>query len=337
MHVATPVYLTSVVKPYTATVILQLWERGRLALDEPMATYLPPALIGGLHRLDGVDHTATITVRQLLGHTSGLPDYFLGKPKGGVSYAEQIMTGDVSYTISDVADRVRDMTPYFPPQDPSAKRQRARYSDTNYQLLGAIVEAVTGLAFHQVVDEQILRPLDLHATAFAGHPRRRTAEVPATMWAGKTPLEIPQAMRSLGPDGGLIGTAAEAITFLRALITGRLFERSDTFQLMLRRFNRLALPRDRTAVAAPGWPIQYGLGIKRFRVPRLFSPGRRPITLLGHSGASGSWLFYCPEFDVYLAGTVDQTTAAGLPYRFSPRLLRAIPALTRPSGITHSP
>ena len=88
-------------------------------------------------------------------------------------------------------------------------------------------------------------------------------------------------------------------------------------------------PRSRTAIMAPGWPVEYGLGIKRFRLPRLRNAGRRAPTLIGHTGASGSWLFWCPEHELYLAGTVDQTTAAGLPYQRLPRALHRLHTLPR--------
>jgi D-alanyl-D-alanine carboxypeptidase len=312
----------SVAKLYTATAVLQLWERGSLDLVAPLADCLPGDLVAGLHRCDGVDHTDEITIRHLLSHTSGLPDYFLAAPQGETSYADRVAEGDFAYTIDDVVTRVRQLPAHFPPQDPAAARQRARYSDTNFQLLGAVIEAVTGRGFHQVVETQILEPLGLDDTWVAGHPRRETAGAPAALWAGDAVLNIPQAMASLGPDGGLVGTAADAIAFLRALLAGEPFARADTVGLMQARWNRFGLPRDRSSMMAPGWPIEYGLGILRFRPPWFLAPGRARPTLLGHTGASGSWLFHCPEHDLYLAGTVDQTTAAAVPYRIGPRLVR---------------
>ena len=317
----TPFHFASVAKLYTATAVLQLWERGGLDLEAPLAGYLPHDLVTGLHRCDGVDHTDAVTVRHLLSHTSGLPDYFLAAPQGETSYADRVAEGDFAYTIQDVVARVRQLPAHFPPQDPAAARQRARYSDTNFQLLGAIVEVVTGRAFHKVVETQILEPLGLKDTWVASHPRTESASAPAALWSGDTVLDIPQAMASLGPDGGLVGTAADAIAFLRALLAGEPFERADTVGLMQARWNRFGLPRDRSSMMAPGWPIEYGLGILRFRPPWFLAPGRARPTLLGHTGASGSWLFHCPEHDVYLAGTVDQTTAAAVPYRISPRLV----------------
>lgn len=320
----TPFHYASVTKLYTATAVLQRWEQGQLDLDVPISTYLPAELTDGLHRLGEVDRSQEVTIRHLLSHTSGLPDYFLDTPAGDMSFTDRIEEGDFAYTLDDVLDRVRRLTPYFPPQDPSAARQRARYSDTNFQLLGAIVAEVAGQTFQQAVEAQILEPLGLDDTWFAGHPRDERPRAPAAMWSDDTVLVRPQTMASMAPEGGLIGTVSDAIVFLRALLAGALFEQPDTLPHMQARWNRFGLPRDRTAIMAPGWPIEYGLGIKRYRIPRLLNAGRRSPTFIGHTGASGSWLFWCPEHDLYLAGTVDQTLAAPVPYRLLPRLVHRL-------------
>jgi CubicO group peptidase (beta-lactamase class C family) len=90
----------------------------------------------------------------------------------------------------------------FPPQDPSAAPQRARYSDTNFQLLGAIVAAVTARPFHAAVVAQILEPLGLDGTWFAGHPRGDSVRTPAVMWSDDDVLDVPQAMASIAPRAG---------------------------------------------------------------------------------------------------------------------------------------
>ena len=109
---------------------------------------------------------------------------------------------------------------------------------------------------------------------------------------------------------------------MRALITGALFEDATTAELMRQGWNRFRLPTDRAALRQPGWPIEYGYGMMRFAIPRFIPPFRRVPAVIGHTGATGSWLFYCPEMDLYLCGTVDQATAAPLPFRYLPRLLR---------------
>jgi D-alanyl-D-alanine carboxypeptidase len=324
MRPETPFHYASVTKLYTATVVMQLWEQGRLGLDAPITAYLPPEVTDGLHRLRGVDHSGAVTVRHLLSHTSGLPDYFLDTPEGETSFTDLLVQGDIAYDLDDVVARVRRLTPYFTPQDPGAKRRRARYSDTNFQLLGAIIASVTGTTFQQAVEGQVLEPLALDDTWFAGRPRGEEARTPAAIWSGDDVIDAPLAMASMAPEGGLVGTAADALTFLRALIAGRLFERETTAGLMQQGWTRFGLPRDRSAIMAPGWPIEYGLGIKRFRLPRMLNAGRRAPTLIGHTGASGSWLFWCPEHELYLAGTIDQTTAAGLPYQRLPRAVHRL-------------
>ncbi len=324
MRPETPFHYASVTKLYTATVVMQLWEQGSLELDASITTYLPAELTKGLHQTDGVDRTEAITVRHLLSHTSGLPDYFLSAPRGEVSFADRVVQGDFGYALDDVVSTVRRLTPHFPPQDPAARRQRARYADTNFQLLGAIVEALTGRQLQEVVEAQILEALGLDDTWFAGRPRGDRSATPAALWSGDTVLDIPQAMASLAPEGGIIGTAADAIDFLRALTSGALFQREGTLSRMQARWNRFGLPRDRATIMAPGWPIEYGLGVKRYRVPRLLNGGRRAPTLIGHTGSSGSWLFWSPEHDLYLAGTVDQTTAAAVPYRLLPKIVRDV-------------
>lgn len=129
-----PFHIASIDKLYTASVVMMLNERGLVDLDEPIGIYLPQTLIGGIHHLGGVDYTNMITVRNLLSHTSGLADCLEDRPKGGKSLMERLFyEGDMAWTIDDLLGIVRDeLTPHFPPQPVDAKRQKARYSDTNY-------------------------------------------------------------------------------------------------------------------------------------------------------------------------------------------------------------
>lgn len=60
-----------------------------------------------------------------------------------------------------------------------------------------------------------------------------------------------------------------------------------------------------------------------YKVNRLISVGYQPVTLVGHSGGTGTWLFYCPERDIHLGGTVDQTKGQTIPFLFMARCLNA--------------
>ena len=63
------------------------------------------------------------------------------------------------------------------------------------------------------------------------------------------------------------------------------------------------------------FPLEYGLGLMRFKLPRIISPGFKFIELLGHSGLSGAFAFYNPDREVYLTGTVNQINNPGQSFR----------------------
>ncbi|MFN3978950.1 MAG: serine hydrolase domain-containing protein [Caldilinea sp.] len=319
MHADTPIWIASVTKLYIASSILKLYERGLIHLDAPMSTYLPQSLIGGLHRLGGVDYTEQITVHHLLGHLTGLPDYLDSRPKGEKTLIEQLIERDFGFTIVDMLDTVRHkLTPHFPPQPLDARRPKVRYSDTNYQLLIAIIETVTSQPIHAVFANLLFEPLGLGHT---WHPAAQPESVkPATIWIDKQPLHIPLAMRSFGD---LSSTVADLLKFMRALIRGKVFDDPATVNLMTQHWHTFGFSLNPVRTS-PGWPIQYGLGMMRFHIPRFFSPLRPTPPVIGHSGATGSWLFYCPDLDVYFAGTVNQIAAAAAPFRFVPKLLHIL-------------
>jgi len=318
----TPFFIASVTKLYIAAAIMKLHERGRVGLDESISAYLSPALIGGLHRLGGEEYTDTITVRHLLGHTSDLPDYIGERPRGGRTLLERLVSeGDMACGIAEVVSIVRQLTPHFPPQPRSAKRSRARYSDTNYRLLIAIIETVTTSPLHRAFEELLFRPIDLRHTYLPGHAPLGLATAPATLWCNNQPLELPLALGSLGD---LYSTVDDTIRFLRALIRGEVFDDSTTLAAMQECWIRFGFPLDAAALRIPGWPIEYGLGLMRFRLPRVFTLGYQMPTVLGHTGSTGSWLLHCPRLNVLLSGTVDQVTAGAVPYRIVPKVLRII-------------
>src|SRR5690606_25098216 len=166
----TPFFIASVTKRFIITLVLQAHERGELDLAAPIGRYLPAETTTGLHVLGGIDRTPAITVRHLASHTSGLPDHF-EKRRGGPSLNEHLAAGrDAAWTFEDMLRTTRErQRPHFEPQDLTAARQKARYSDTGFQLLIRIVETVTGRPFADLLTERILAPLGLERTWLPGH------------------------------------------------------------------------------------------------------------------------------------------------------------------------
>jgi D-alanyl-D-alanine carboxypeptidase len=299
----TPFFVASITKRYIITLLLQAHEREELDLDTPVTEYLPAETTRGLHVLKGTDHTAAITPRHLASHTSGLPDFYEKRRDGLPGLYTQLIAGqDLSWSFEDALSINRlQQSPRFPPQDLTAARQRARYSDTGFQLLIRTLETVTGRTFSELLAERVLGPLGLERTWTPADAQ--PAHSP--LHTGQRRLEMPSTLRS---TNDLFSTTDDLLFFQRALLGGQLLR--DPRPLTERR-NRLH--------NAP--VLKYGLGTMIFRVGR--TAGINPVTLEGHSGSTGTWLFHCPELDLHLAGTVDQARGRALPFRFMAHLLRA--------------
>jgi len=313
MQADTPFFIASITKMYTAAATMMLQERGELHLDDRISDHLPKELIRGLHHYRGKDYTDSLTIRHLLGQTSGLPDYFLDRTSEGKNVLDRLVSeGDREWTLEEVAQLTRNELPaHFPPSSPEETNApgRAHYSDTNYMLLGAIIESVAEKPFHELCRELLFEPLGLDHTYLYGHPRTAASTEPAQMFYRDQPFSIPRFMSSHGPDGGIVSTVADTLRFERAFMSGDLFANKDTLKAM-QRWNPIF------------FQFQYGYGTMRFKLPWLLSPFGYSPELIGHSGASGSFLYHCPELDLYVAGTTNQMTRRNAPFQLMIKVCR---------------
>jgi CubicO group peptidase (beta-lactamase class C family) len=300
-------FIASTTKLYVTALIMQLRHEGRIDIDAPAATLLDPAIMAGIHVLRGVDASGHITVRQLLSHTSGIADYFEQRRADGSNQFADALAHDFGWTFADVLRIVKEqLPPRFPPATPG----KAFYSDTNYQLLGAVIEAVTGQSYEDALQGRILDPLGLVDTyPFTWATLDRYDQVSAMLYDQQR-VVIPQAMASVRADGGIVSTNRDGLRFLQAFMTGELFPQAYLDE-MQQRWNRIFQP------------LEYGVGLMRFALPRIFTLGRRVPPMVGHSGASGAVLFYVPELDLYVAGTVNQIKKRSLSYNLMTRLVMA--------------
>lgn len=333
MRPDTPYFIASIDKLLTTTVMLRLCEQGLVKLDVPITSYLSNDLTDGIHVIDNVDYSRSITIRHLLSHTSGLADWLEDRPIGGVSIFDRLVRdGDMPLCLLDILEIVRGLlSSHFAPQPLGLKHRKARYCDTNFILLIAIIETVTGKPLHQVHEEFLFKPLEMHRTWLLGRSEPITSILePAMLWHDIKPLNVPQLLHS---TWAVYSTAEDTLKFLRALIRGEVFANPETLSLMQEGWVRFRIPLDRAAARLPSWPIEYGLGLMRFHDPILRLLGRlprylRPVypapAVVGHTGSTGSWLFYCPELDVMFSGTVNQTTAGALPFRLVSKVLEAV-------------
>jgi len=297
-------FIASTTKLYVTATLLKLQELGWLRLDDPASAYVERAALEGVHRYRGKDYSFELTIRQLMAHTSGLPDYLQAVRDDGKSLLQHIQSGrDRAWTFEQALEDTKRLKPLFAPGTPG----KAHYSDTNYQLLGNIIEQVTGGTVDSAFRTYIYEPLGLRNT----YMYRNAGDDPdVPLYYNNEPLHIPQAMASFGPDGGIVSTADELLTFLRAFFEGRLFPKQELSALYA--WNRIF------------FPLQYGAGVAKFQMPRVFTMFRQFPELLGHSGLSGTFAYYCPAKDVYFAGTVNQVAQPSLPYRLMMELLNRV-------------
>ncbi|MGI5995840.1 serine hydrolase domain-containing protein [Saccharomonospora viridis] len=196
-------------KAFIATVLLQLEAEDRLSLDDTLDTWLPDVFARSGH--DG----STITVRQLLNHTSGLPEY-LNDPRVLASYAANLNPYRKWEPRKLVEIALRQGAT-------GAPGERHSYSNTNYLLAGMVIEAVTGNPPHVEVRQRIISPLGLHDTSFPTDPRPQGEWLRGYFRIGGFLRDVTVSNVDItGSAGAMVSTLDDLATFERALLSGEL-------------------------------------------------------------------------------------------------------------------
>jgi D-alanyl-D-alanine carboxypeptidase len=271
--------VASITKLFVATVVLQLVEEGRLGLDDPVAVYIPD-----------FRHVRDVTIRQLLNHTSGIPDYTRTEHfhEGLLEHRDHVWSTDELLGL--VADVRRDFAPgtdYL-------------YSNTGYLLLGRVIDTVTGSTWAAEVRRRIFEPLRLQHTYVAG-----AEPVPGGVLPGYIDVDMdgdvenvetgrpwPALETAEGPAGAVVSTAGDLAVFADALFRGRLLSASTLKQMVAEGAHH---PRN----------ANYGLGVEISR------PDYR-LTVWGHGGFTigfKSTLWYMPQQDLVVVVLANDARA----------------------------
>jgi D-alanyl-D-alanine carboxypeptidase len=258
----------SITKMFTAVVIMQLAEDGVLSLDDPLAQWLPAVA-------DQLPYGDQITLRHLLGHTSGVSNVVEHEAYYPDIFAEIDVdeeTGNVSLACVE-RDPHDTLARYVYGQDAQFEPgAQYRYSNTNYTLLGMVIEAAAGVPVAEAYRTRIYEPLGLASTFLDCYEEPVIDVVHGYTGAADALADVTELHESVGWSAGdLVSTAPDLITFARGLFGGALFDDPQTLAAMM---------------PAPGSP--YGLGIA--------TQGQN----IGHAGAIAgfrSTLTYAPELD----------------------------------------
>ncbi|MDQ4134333.1 MAG: beta-lactamase family protein [Actinomycetota bacterium] len=235
----------SITKTFTATAVLQLVDDCRLGLDDTIARFQP-----------ALAYADQVSVRELLQHTSGIPDFERDPAFQSAFSADPFRV----WAPQELIDLVVDDPPGFTPGT------QWSYSNTNYFILGLIVESVTGRPFEEVIEQDILRPLGLNATSV---PTTPAIPPPATSGVELT-LNSDRSIQSIVPfnfdpsaawaAGAMVSNVPDLERWARALATGELL--SPTLQQQ--RLSLVPTGGELPALSAfpgPTLSLGYGLGV----------------------------------------------------------------------------
>jgi D-alanyl-D-alanine carboxypeptidase len=250
-------------KTVTATLVLQMVDRGKVDLDESVSTYLPGVVPNGRN----------ITVRMLLNHTSGLFSY----TGDAEFFAAMEKDPQHAHTDRELLDVAFKHEPNFAPGASWS------YSNTNYILAGMILQKLTGKSMPELVQERIARPLGLTHTYYANPRVTDTGPGYAHGYSvkfGATPRTYTDV--SDRPIGGWAGAAGAMVSnqkelsrYFSAVVAGKLFSREQLKQM-------------KTTVDLPekfGIEGSYGLGLMKKNTPCGTVWGHGGDTLGHHSTA----------------------------------------------------
>ncbi|AIZ62511.1 hypothetical protein PK28_00220 [Hymenobacter sp. DG25B] len=205
---ATRYRVGSVSKLLTATMVMQLVEEGKLKLDAPIATWFPQ-----------LPNAQKITVDQLLHHRSGLHSFTNDAAYG--QYMTQPKTQAEMLTIMAAAPAEFE---------PGAK---FNYSNTNYVLLGYLVEKVTKQTYAQALQKRIASKLKLKDTYYGGPIDAKKHEARSFIWNGKAWEQQPETDMSIpGGAGAVVSTTPDLARILEGIYSGKLVKPA-TLQQML--------------------------------------------------------------------------------------------------------
>lgn len=246
----------SITKTFTAAAVLQQVEQGLVQLDLPIGHYLPQLAPGHRGR--------EITVRMLLNHTSGLPDYL---PYAYPSFRGFPSLADVTPTSLD-DNRSKQFDPaelvdmgFTAPAVGAPGDTPGVYSNTNYLLLGKLLDQVTGTTAENYITSNVIERAGLQHTGFPHGPRIN--EPHSRMYEGLYGLLDPPRdysvynMSWVRTAADLVSTVDDLEIFFGKLLDGKIVDRSSLVQM------QHTVP----VISLEGQELEYGLGLHKVAIP----------------------------------------------------------------------
>lgn len=295
-HTEQPHHMASVGKLFTSTLVGMLFDENLLDYNDPISKFLDDDLMRGLHVYKGKEYSGEITIRHLLMQTSGLFDVFYDLLKK--------MRGNLDFRIT-TREAVEWGKANLKPV--SAPGKKHHYTDTNYYLLGLIVESITGKTFAEVMHEKIFKPLGMdHSWMFGfSEPASIPALPMAKLYIEDFEFSSIEGIWNIDYAGGSVAsTSQDLLLFMKSLLHGKLVS-AETLNQMI---------SDDLYMGFPYLGFNYGYGIWKLRSIPLFVP--KSYYCWGGVGVTGAFMFYHPVSETILIGTFNDFSYRGKALEF---------------------
>ncbi len=273
-----------------------LHERGLLDFEDRIAKYLDPELMDGLHLYKGRHFSDTIQIKHLLQQTSGLNDFFFPLFKK--------MLQDPGFRISP-RDAIQWGKEHLRPVAVPGKKHF--YTDTNYHLLGLIVESITGKSFHEFMHEQIFNPLGMKHAFMYGYstPEEDSGYKTASPYFKGTDFLSIEGIHEIDYAGGsVVAPLADFHRFMRALVNHEVIQKA-TLERMI---------QDDVPMGFPILGFNYGYSIWKTKPIPVLLPSN--YYCWGCVGVTGAFMFYHVATESYIIGTFNDFSYRGKALQF---------------------
>jgi len=274
-----PFHVASVGKTFTALVLGQLVDEGKINFNAKVTDYLEPEVLDDLFVYDGVDYREQVTIKMLLGHTSGLADYF-EDPAQGSEDLQTLILSEKEKMWSPI-----ELIQFTQKYQKAVGQPGAQYhySDTGYILLGLIIEEVSNDQYGQVLNHRIFEPLGMDNSylMFYDHSNVNNRNEIADVWLGGSNIKSYKSLSIDWSGGGIISTLEDLDKFIVAMYEGDLLSQSTLDEMNTYNYS-----------FEKG--IYYGLGLMELRFKEIFPLLGHLSNMQGHMGVLGTTMFYDP-------------------------------------------
>jgi D-alanyl-D-alanine carboxypeptidase len=274
----------SITKMFTAVIILQLVNEGKLTLDSKLSNYIPSLA-------EYIDKNHEISIRYLLSHLSGIYD----PSNESLAYQSDILNHPQIMAAMSVEEKMKKYVARkklkFEPGSAYA------YSNTNYWLLGAIAEELTGKKLETLFRERIYIPLGMNNTYLQVKDDRNVARGYADLYSNGQLIDVTIFDRAEGDseaDGGLISTAEDLYKFMNGLFSTQLLPAAMVEEMKRKQLASCNTPECEYGLGIEIWRTKAGLAyghngaLLGNEANALYYPDKNAVTVLYKNNGNGS-------------------------------------------------